>query len=116
MVIVCGKPEFIDPHQDVVTNPAAIFEIHSPGTESFDRGQKFAEYRKLASLRHYVLVSQDRIQVDHYEKQADGLWLLRPLDHASDRLRLSDWDVELELASQIYDGVDWDPEPDSGAT
>ncbi len=45
LVVVCGRPRFHDEHQDVLINPTAIFEVLSPTTEAFDRGDKFLRYR-----------------------------------------------------------------------
>jgi Uma2 family endonuclease len=39
-------------------NTALVVDVLSDSTEAFDRGEKFAYYRKLASLQDYVLVSQ----------------------------------------------------------
>jgi len=101
--ILCGPPVFLDEHEDVVTNPLVIFEILSPSTEQADRGRKFAEYRRLATLRHYVLVSQSQMTVEHYQRQADGSWLLVVLEGGG-VLRLADAGVELALGA-VYQGV-----------
>jgi Uma2 family endonuclease len=43
-----------------------VIEVLSPSTEVYDRGEKFRHYQELASLQEYILVSQDRIRVEHY--------------------------------------------------
>jgi Uma2 family endonuclease len=78
--IVCGPPEFYDPTHDVLTNPAAVFEVLSESTERFDRGDKFVGYRSIPSLRECVLVSQHERLVEHYVRQPDGTWVLH--EHA----------------------------------
>ncbi len=55
-------------------NPEVIFEVLSPSTEAFDRGDKFARYRRLETLRDYVLVSADRMRVEHHHLQDNGVW------------------------------------------
>ena len=47
-------------------NPTLVIEVLSPSTEVYDRGEKFRHYQELASLQEYILVSQDRIRVEHY--------------------------------------------------
>jgi len=42
---------------------------------AYDRGNKFRYYQTIASLREYVLVSQDRRCFEVYRKQPDGRWL-----------------------------------------
>lgn len=75
--IVCGTPEFVGDSQDVIANPSVIVDVLSDSTERFDRGEKFAGYRSLPSLHTYLLVSQNRVRIEHYERQGDGGWLLR---------------------------------------
>lgn len=56
--------------------PCLIIEVLSPTTEAFDRGDKFADYRKLPSLQEYVLVSQNRISVEVFRRNSEGQWVL----------------------------------------
>jgi Uma2 family endonuclease len=72
-----GAPEFEDEARDTLLNPAAVFEVLSDSTESYDRGEKFAQYRQLPSLTDYVLASQKAMLVEHFHRQPDGSWLLR---------------------------------------
>ena len=75
LMIVCGEAKFHDEHGDVLLNPTVIFEVLSPSTEKYDRGEKFRRYRtEIESLQDYVLVSQDQLRVDHHHREADGAW------------------------------------------
>jgi Uma2 family endonuclease len=74
VTVVCGPPQ-VD-FEEVLRNPAAIFEVLSDSTEAFDRGDKFRQYRGVETLQHYVLVEQYRPALEHWERQADGRWLL----------------------------------------
>ncbi len=58
--------------------PCLIVEVLSDSTEAFDRGDKFADYRQLESLQEYVLISQNRLQVEVFRRNAEGLWVLYP--------------------------------------
>ena len=64
-----------DPH--AVVNPVVIVEVLSDSTEAYDRGEKFAHYRRIPSLRDYLLVSQHEQRIEHYTRNADGTWNLR---------------------------------------
>jgi len=75
--IVCGPPHFYDAMADVLTNPSSVFEVLSESTERFDRGEKFAGYRSIPSLRECVLISQHEPRVEHYARRDDGTWVLR---------------------------------------
>lgn len=79
VAVVCGTPRFEDDRRDTLLNPTALFEVLSDSTESYDRGEKFAQYRTLESLTDYVLVSQKQALVEHFQRQPDGGWLLRAL-------------------------------------
>ena len=73
LMIVCGEARFHDKHGDVLLNPTVIFEVLSPSTEKYDRGEKFRRYRtEIESLQDYVLVSQDQFRVEHHHREADG--------------------------------------------
>jgi Uma2 family endonuclease len=86
-LVVCGA-EFTDATRDTLTNPVAVFEVLSDSTEGYDRGRKFENYRSIASLKDYVLVSQHQALVEHFARLADGTWNLRVL-RAGDAVRLS---------------------------
>jgi Uma2 family endonuclease len=75
IVIVCGKPEFEDAHVDTLLNPAVLIEVLSASTEAHDRGGKFLNYRQIASLREYLLVSQDKPLLEHYTRHGES-WVL----------------------------------------
>ncbi|HVH47871.1 MAG TPA: Uma2 family endonuclease [Labilithrix sp.] len=49
---------------EAITNPVVIVEVLSPSTEGRDRGEKFEAYKHIASLKEYVLVSQDVRRVE----------------------------------------------------
>ena len=69
--LVCGEPRY---DKNDLLNPTVIIEVLSPSTELYDRGAKFGHYRTLASLQHYVLIAQDRAQIEVYTRQANGSW------------------------------------------
>lgn len=105
VVVVCGPPRLADPHGDILLNPTVIVEVLSPSTERYDRGDKFHDYRSLASLREYVLVSQTVARVEQFTRQDGGLWLLRELSSRDDSLELPSLGCALPLRG-IYERVD----------
>jgi Uma2 family endonuclease len=50
-------------------------EVLSPTTEVFDRGDKFADYRSLSTIQEYVLIAQQRMNVDCYRRDVAGPWV-----------------------------------------
>ncbi|MDY6994309.1 MAG: Uma2 family endonuclease [Pseudomonadota bacterium] len=57
-----------------ISSPVLIIEILSASTEAFDRGEKFADYRTLSSLREYVLVNQNQVRVECFRYSSAGNW------------------------------------------
>ncbi len=70
-MVVCGKFELGKNHKDSITNPTLIIEVLSKSTEGYDRGDKFKEYRQIKSLAHYVLISQDKPQIEIFSRRED---------------------------------------------
>jgi Uma2 family endonuclease len=105
VMVLCGKPAFIDAHPDTVTNPILVIEVLSPSTEGYDRGRKFESYRAIPSLREYVTVAQDKIHVEIHTRQPDDTWLLRDV-RDSGPVKLQSIEVELQL-SGIYTKVEF---------
>ena len=105
VTVVCGEAQFEDHQQDTLLNPTLIVEVLSESTEAYDRGGKFAHYRKLTSLMEYVLMAQTKPHVEHYVRQPDNRWLLAEADSLHQTLYLLSIDRHLVLA-EVYDKVD----------
>ena len=74
IAVVGEEPRFTDDACDTVLNPTLIVEVLSPGTQDYDRGDKFDNYKTIASLREYVLVSQTERKVEVFTRDAEGGW------------------------------------------
>ena len=105
---VCGKPMLADAHQDNLLNPAVIFEVLSPSTESYDRGLKFQHYRTIESLKDYILVNQNGILIEQFIRQADNTWALRDYRQLDEELKIDSLGVRIPLAL-IYERVEITP-------
>lgn len=99
LFVVCNGVES-DPDDDhAVVNPTVIVEVLSSSTADSDRGDKFAAYRRLRSLREYVLVSQKERRVDVYRRD-ERRWNLDEYG-AGETLRLESISVEL-VVDDVY--------------
>jgi len=107
-VAAACEPRFLDAECDTLLNPTVIIEVLSESTDAYDRGKKFGHYRTLESLQEYVLVSQDRAQVECYRHQPAGQWLLTAADRLEDTVALESIDCKLRLAD-IYENIDLGP-------
>lgn len=74
--VVCGALEHDPEDSNAITNPVVLVEVLSDSTEAYDRGQKFAHYRRIPSLREYVMVSQRERRIERYSANDDGTWTL----------------------------------------
>ncbi len=108
LVTACN-PEFEDDEFDTLTNPRVIVEVLSKSTEDYDRGTKFEMYRRLPSLQDYVLVSQDKMHVEQFQRQPDDRWILEEFDSPERTLAFETSNCILQVAD-IYTKVSFDTE------
>jgi Uma2 family endonuclease len=59
-----------------ITYPCLITEVLSDSTEAYDRGGKFRMYRNNPVLQDYLLVSSTSIEMDLYQKNEAGDWII----------------------------------------
>ena len=98
VLVVGGKPAFLDNERDTLLNPNVIAETVSPETEAYDRGRTFEHYRTLESLKAYLLLASDRIHADLYTRRPSGQWLLTWADCPEDTIELESIGCRLTLA------------------
>jgi Uma2 family endonuclease len=100
-MVVCGTLVAAAHDAQAVTNPALVFEVLSASTEAYDRGAKWAHYRKLGSLQEYVLVNQHERRIEVHRKNADGRFELFEFQ-SDDQVELRSAGGTISVAS-IYD-------------
>jgi Uma2 family endonuclease len=104
---LCGPMLFHDEVQDAYCNPSVVIEVLSPATELLDRGDKFTLYRLLDTLFEYVLVCQDRVEVEVFTCDADGRWTSIVYNELADSFQLPSLGCTLTL-EEIYGKVTFD--------
>ena len=87
-----------------IEHPSLIVEVLSESTESFDRGQKFAAYRTLPSLREYVLVDLASRRVETFRRTAENGWLLHDYTTESVECYFHALEVSIPL-SEIFENL-----------
>jgi Uma2 family endonuclease len=103
IVALCGELQL---EGDTLLNAQLLIEVLSESTAAYDRGSKFAHYRRVETVRDYVLISQDQLMVEHYVRQGDGSWRYSASTDPSDLLRIEGLNCEITLAN-IYDKVNF---------
>lgn len=88
----------------VVEEPLLVIEVLSPATEGIDRREKLNAYRQLPALQEYVLISQDRAQVEIYRRQGDIGWLYISCV-SGDEVELAAVGLTVPIAL-LYEGTD----------
>ncbi|MFO5474501.1 MAG: Uma2 family endonuclease, partial [Dolichospermum sp.] len=71
---------------------------------TIDRREKLLNYRSLASLKEYVLISQDQVKVEVYRQDEKRNWTIQTLINRDDKLHLDSVGLILEMAD-IYEDV-----------
>ncbi len=106
VTVFCESMTFLPGTDDTATNPTVIVEVLSKTTEAYDRGRKFESYRRLPSLREYLLVSQDAPLIERFTREGDDRWVLTTARGLEAVLPLEIIAAELPLA-EVYEKVDF---------
>ena len=81
-----------------------LVEVLSDSTEAYDRGKKFEHYRTIPTLKHYVLITQDRTSIDCFSRNSEGGWTLTCCQALHEKVLLDALECEL-VAAEVYDKV-----------
>ena len=108
--VVCGQVEVERfNNNDLLLNPVLLWEVLSPSTEAYDRGDKFTYYKSVPSFCEYLLIAQHRPHITHYVKQQDNAWAYEEVNDLDDRLSLPSIECILRL-SDVYRDVEFTPQ------
>jgi Uma2 family endonuclease len=97
VVVTCGEEQFEDGMTDILLNPIVLIEVSSDSTVGRDRGEKFENYKRMDSLREYLLISQTPYRADLYVRQNDFQWLLTEIHDRDGIVDLSSINCRLTL-------------------
>ncbi|MGL4618411.1 Uma2 family endonuclease [Chroococcidiopsis sp.] len=83
--------------------PCLIVEVLSPGTEAYDRGGKFTQYRRIPTLKEYVLIDTEKVSVECFRLNDRGFWELHPYE-IGDEVEFTSIDLRFPIAL-VYEDV-----------
>ncbi len=106
VLVTCDPADRRDAY--LVRHPVLIAEILSPSTAEYDRTEKFANYQKMPSLRHYLLVSQTAWVVEWFRRDEAGQWIYTLLHEPTGVLEIPDLGLVLPLR-ELYEDTDVAP-------
>lgn len=98
VVVACDAPA-ADPYYR--KQPRLIIEVTSPGTERTDRSEKLLAYKQVKSLKEYVIVSQDRVQIEVFRRGRGDRWGWHVITEPSDELKLESVGLTLTV-DEVY--------------
>jgi Uma2 family endonuclease len=93
VVVTCAPLDLTTP---VVAEPVIIVEVMSPASEADDTGRKWLSYQKIPSLKHYLVLAQDRRLVQIHSRAGD-LWRERFISVGT--IELDDPKLRVDLAA-----------------
>jgi Uma2 family endonuclease len=102
VMVACG-PEPEDRY--VESEPCLVVEVVSSSTETIDRREKLAAYKRMPGIEAYLIVAQDRSWVERHFRTEDGAWRRADLVNEG-RFSVPCPEAELSLA-EIYEGLEY---------
>jgi Uncharacterized protein conserved in cyanobacteria len=103
--VVCPRVSNV---AETISNTIVIVEVLSDSTRNYDRGDKFELYRSIPTLRHYLLIEQSFMHVEHRRIETDGSWSHEIVESPDRIVHLSEVGVDLPV-SRIYEEVGFAP-------
>lgn len=88
--------------ETAIAHPCLVIEVLSDSTAAFDRGQKFAAYRRLESLREYLLVDIEARRLELYRREGTH-WLLLETEAGGAPLQLESVGIALDPSDAFED-------------
>lgn len=88
VVVWCDEAEFDEMTPRILLTPLVVAEVLSPSTSSHDPTAKLQAYLKIPSLMDYLILSPERVSVEHYTRGQDGAWPYRHYVLRSQIIRL----------------------------
>lgn len=104
VILTCDKDDN-DPY--LIKKPSLIVEVLSKSTEAYDRSEKLAQYRKIKSLRYYLLVAQTAPIVEVYGRTNEGSVFTYEVYETMDAvIQLPALDFEMPM-SEVYKYIEF---------
>lgn len=104
VILACGKAAEVEL---IVEEPSLVVEVTSPSTRGTDRREKLDSYRRIPSLRMYLIVEQRRRHVLAYTRERTGEWLREEcLGQGEIAIPVIDTRIRMD---DLYEGVELPP-------
>ncbi len=82
LFVTCSPSDLLA--TEVMRQPTVIFEVLSPSTAAYDRGDNFRAYRELPPVREYVLLDPETQRIEIFRRDGNStLWTFDDLKQGS---------------------------------
>lgn len=75
VVVACDIRLEVMDNLETLVNPILVAEVLSRSTAKYDRDVKLREYQQIGSLRYYLMVAQNQVNVTLFSKLDDSIWI-----------------------------------------
>ena len=102
--VVCGEIKTLDNDEWNLLNPVVIIEVLSRSTKTYDRGDKFKLYRDIPTLKEYILIDTESINIECFRLNAGGHWELEEYKTPDTTLAIESLNLSINIRD-IYEGT-----------
>jgi Uma2 family endonuclease len=99
-VVNCGPK--LDGDAIAATNPVIVVEVLSPSTQSIDSSDKLADYFRVPSIQHYLIVRAKRREIIHHARSGADI-VSRAINIGA--IRMDPPGISIDVA-EVYAGTD----------
>jgi Uma2 family endonuclease len=100
--IFCGSLTTTDKEKDTAIHPTIIIEILSKSTRTYDQTTKFDLYQNIPTLKEYILIDSERINVTSFRIDSHNRWVFEDYKTLQDTVLIPTVGVSLSM-QDIYD-------------
>ena len=102
LAVTCAQRDH-NSNEDFILQPKLIIEVLSGSTEAFDRGDKFSNYKAINNLEEYLLIHQDQILVEQFQRKLNNLWVPN-IYRSGENLMLTSINYSLQIEA-LYENI-----------
>ena len=107
-MVVCGEPKYDGKLGDALLNPALVIEVLSDSSRKGDQTTKFDQYTKIAAIRDYALIEQDRpLLILHSREHHREPWRTTIHTELSEEIHFPSVEVGVVLG-ELYRDLVWE--------
>lgn len=105
VVVWCDDAKWDDQSHVTLLNPRVLIEVLSASTGARDRGIKLESYTRIPELLDYLIVSQNRVFIEHYRRVDSETWQRKTYNRRDQNVHFAFENLEIPV-SEIYRRVD----------